>query len=108
MSQSLVIGGPYEKPKTPFKIGELKTRVWRAPFTTGLTDVWRKRCNEYWERVEQRFGIVVSEPQHAWDDDPEIGPVVATYATILGILKGDRYDVPESERSKAESREHAN
>ena len=105
MSQNLVIGGPYEKPKTPFEVGKLYTRTWRAPFTNGLTDIWRKRCHEYWENVERRFGVVFSEPRNAWEDSPEVGPVVVTYATIIGILKGDRYDVPESERSKAESRE---
>ena len=39
MSQNLVIGGPYEKPKTPFEVGKLYTRTWRAPFTNGLTDI---------------------------------------------------------------------
>jgi hypothetical protein len=105
---NLVLGGPFERPKTPFVVGALRTRVWRAPFTNGLTDVWRQRCNEYWERVEQRFGIVVSEPRNAWYDDPDIGPVVASYVTVLGILKGDRFDRPESERAKVISKSEVN
>ena len=83
--------GPFEQPKKPFKFGTLYTKVWRAPFTHGLTDVWRRRCHEYWERVEHRFGIVVSEPRNAWADDPAIGPVVATYVTILAILPAERF-----------------
>ena len=98
MSENLVLGGPYEKPKTPFKVGELRTKVWRAPFTHGLTDLWRERCREYWERVEQRFGIVVSERADDWYDDPELGPCVMTAATVLVILKGDRVLVPAGER----------
>lgn len=98
MTQNLVLDGPFERPKKRLDPGVLYSRVWRAPFTNGLTDTWRRRCNEYWERVEQRFGVVVSEPRHAWYEDPETGPIVATYATVLGVLKGDRYDKPESER----------
>jgi hypothetical protein len=89
-TQTIVVGGPYEKPDKPFEIGQLRTKVWRAPFTHGLTDSWRRRCQEYWERVEQRFGVVMSEPRNAWSDEPGIGPVVATYATPLAILKGER------------------
>lgn len=104
---NLVLGGPYERPKTPFLVGKLYTRVWRAPFTNGLTDAWRERCVGYWERVEQRFGLVVSEPTYDWADDPEIGPCVMTGATVLGILKGDRFDRPESERTRIISRHEA-
>ena len=94
MPANLAPGGPFDVPKTPFKLNELRTKVWRAPFTHGLTDEWRRRCNEYWERVEQRFGVVMSEPRHAWSDDPEIGPVVATYATPIAILNGERIARP--------------
>ncbi len=94
---NIVLGGPYERPKKPFKLNKLYSRVWQAPFTNGLTDAWRQRCHEYWERVEQRFGVVMSEPRNTWEMT-EAGPVVATYATVLGILKGDRFDRPESER----------
>lgn len=93
MSQNLVPGGPFDVPAIPFKIGQLRTKVWRAPYTHGLTDVWRRRCQEYWERVEQRFGVVMSEPRNAWEMT-ENGPVVATYATPLGILKGARIPRP--------------
>ena len=75
MPANLAPGGPFDVPKTPFKLNELRT-------------------NEYWERVEQRFGVVMSEPRHAWSDDPEIGPVVATYATPIAILKGERIARP--------------
>jgi hypothetical protein len=104
---NLVLGGPFERPKEPLFVGKLLTRVWQAPYTNGLTDIWRRRCHEYWERVEQRFGIVVSEPRNAWDE-VDGKPVVATYATVLGILKGDRFDRPESERAKVIGKSEVN
>ncbi len=97
MSQNLVLGGPYERPKKPFKLNTLYTRTWQAPFTNGLTDAWRQRCHEYWERVEQRFGVVFSEPTYTWDDDPVLGPVVMTAAAVLYVMPGERYDGPPTE-----------
>lgn len=94
MAANLAPGGPFDVPDTPFKIGRLRSKVWRAPYTHGLTDTWRQRCMEYWERIEQRYGVVMSEPRNAWSDDPEVGPVVATYATPIAILKGTRIKRP--------------
>jgi hypothetical protein len=91
-------GGPFERPKKPYLIGRLYTRVWRAPYTHGLTDVWRVRVAEYWPRVEQRFGVLFSEHKVDWAMDPDLGPVVMSAATCIAILKGERYDRPESER----------
>ena len=88
----------FEEPRTPFKLGQLRTKTWKAPYTIGLTDEWRRRCEEYWERIEQRFGVVFSEPRHAWAMDDIFGPVVATYATPLMIIPGERFKLPEGER----------
>lgn len=88
----------FEQPRQPFEYGELRSRVWQAPFTHGLTDVWRRRCNEYWARIEQRFGLIVSEPRHAWADDIIHGPVVGTYAVVLVVLPGERFVIPAGER----------
>ena len=89
-ARSQIGNGPFETPKTEFVINKLYSKTWRAPFTNGLTDLWRQRCHEYWERVEQRFGVVFSEPRNAWTDDLEQGPCVVTYATPLAILSGER------------------
>lgn len=96
MTANLVPGGPFDVPEEPFKIGRLRSKIWRAPYTHGLTNVWRRRCNEYWERVEERYGVVMSEPRHAWEMVDEVGPVVATYATPLAILKGERIARPRT------------
>ena len=87
--------GPFETPSKRFYPGILYTKTWRAPFTHGLTDVWRERCRAYWERVEQRFGVVFSERRDAWTDDPEIGPCVVTYATPIAIVPGERIPLGE-------------
>lgn len=88
----------FEEPRTPFEHGVLYTRTWTAPFTNGLTDSWRRRCFEYWERVERRFGVVMSEPRNDWAVDDIVGPVVVTYATLLYIVPGERFVLPAGER----------
>lgn len=88
----------FEQPKTPFEYGELRSRVWQAPYTNGLTDLWRQRCHEYWQRIEQRFGVIMSEPRNAWAMDDIYGPVVGTYAVTLIVLPGKRILVPQGER----------
>lgn len=95
-----VTGRPvFEIPrKGEMKAGVLYTRTWRAPFTNGLTDLWRRRCHEYWERIEKRYGVILSEPRNAWEDFPDTGPVVATYATVLAIVPGERYALPDGEK----------
>lgn len=84
--------GPFEAPRgKPFVVGQLRTKVWAAPFTHGVTDIWARRCQEYWDRIEQRFGVVLTDHRNAWDTDPEHGSVIATYAVVLAILPGERY-----------------
>lgn len=100
MGKNLVLGGTFDVPNHPhgeFVLGKLYTKVWRAPYTHGLTDKWRQCCVEYWERVEQRFGYVFSEPKYTWSLDPDVGPVVMTAATPIAKLKGDRVPRPRSE-----------
>lgn len=88
----------FEAPKTHFTYGELRSRVWQAPYTNGLTDVWRRRCIEYWERIEQRFGVIMSTPRNAWALDDIYGPVVGTFAVVLLVVPGERFIVPTDER----------
>ena len=89
MSETLVMGGPFETPKEgPFVLGKLYTKTWRAPGVHGVNETWAKRCREYWERVEQRFGYVFSDHRNAFDDATL---TITTYATPLVMLKGERY-----------------
>lgn len=80
--------GPYELPKDgPFVVGKLYTRTWRAPYVHGVNQEWAKRCREYWERIEQRFGYVFSDHRNAFDEETL---TISTYATPLAMLKGER------------------
>jgi hypothetical protein len=96
LAANLAPGGPFDVPDTPFVLGKkgLRSKTWRAPFTHGLTDAWRERCRLYWEGVEQRFGVVMSERRDAWDEVEGLGPVVVTYAVPIAILKGTRIRRP--------------
>jgi len=78
--------GPFDQVPAHWKPGLLLSSTWQAPFTHGLTDVWRERCEGYWERIEQRFGVVLTDHRNAWDEVPEVGPCVVTFAAILFIL----------------------
>jgi hypothetical protein len=98
-ARSQIGNGPFETPVKKFYPGELYSKTWRAPYTNGLTDVWRERCRGYWDRVEQRFGVVFSERRDAWTNDPELGPCVVTYATPIAIVKGERIPVGQTVRS---------
>jgi len=82
--------GPFEQVPAHWKPGTLLTRTWQAPFTHGLTDIWRQRCAEYWERIEQRYGVVLTDHRNAHDIVDGLGPVVATFAAIYVILPGER------------------
>lgn len=98
MSNAQATSLGFEQAAVPFKVGQLRSKTWRAPFTHGLTTIWRQRCNEYWERVEKRYGVIVSEPRNTWADDPVLGPVVVTFATPLAIVPGERFELPEGAR----------
>lgn len=91
---NIVIGGPYETPKKPFAIKTLYTRTWQAPYVHGVNETWAKRAFEYWERIEQRFGVVMSDHRNAHDE--ETG-TITTFATCIAILKGERYPARQSE-----------
>lgn len=86
--------GPFEEPKRPWRFGELYTRTWKAPLVHGLTDIWRQRCEQYWENVERRFGVIFSERRDAYDEYTE---TVTTMATLLVILPAKRYPPRQSE-----------
>lgn len=98
MSNAQVTSLGFEQARVPFKVGQLRTATWKAPFTHGMTDIWRRRCIEYWERIEKRFGVILSEPKYDWSDDPVHGPCVTTYATPLAIIPGERFELPEGAR----------
>ena len=82
--------GPFEQVPAHWKPGMLLSKVWQAPFTHGLTDIWRARCAGYWERIEQRYGVVLTDHRNAHDIIQGTGPVVATYAAIYVILPAER------------------
>lgn len=82
--------GPFEQTPAHWKPGTLLTKVWQAPMTHGLTDIWRQRCEGYWERIEQRYGVILTDHRNAWEGINGVGPVVATYAAILVILPATR------------------
>ena len=67
-------GGPH--------LGQLYTKVWKAPFVEGVTDEWAQRVAEYWERLEIKHGVIWSRP--VIDYDPETGTIV-TAATPIAI-----------------------
>lgn len=88
----------FEAPRTPFTYGELRSRVWQAPYANGLTDTWRQHCVAYWARIEQRFGVIMSAPRNAWTLDDVYGPVVGTFAVVLLVVPGERFILPAGER----------
>ncbi len=90
----------FEQPKDPnvLKLGFLLSRTWKAPYTNGLTDIWRNRAREYWERIEKRFGLILSEHKTDWAVVDDVGPVVSTYATVRVVMPGERFKLPEGER----------
>lgn len=90
----------FDTPKGDWRKGAAKVRTWKAPYTHGLTDLWRKRCIEYWARVEARFGVIMSEPRNVWGMDPDIGPVVCTYAVVVAVVPGKRVEMPREEQGR--------
>lgn len=92
--------GPFEElPPHMQRPGELLTKVWKAPYTNGVPRSWRERCDGYWRRIEERYGVIVGDHKEAWAMHETQGPVIATYAPLMAILQGvERYPSrPESE-----------
>lgn len=75
-------GGPH--------VGTLYTMTWRTMGVMGVTDEWRKRVAEYWERIEKKYGVIWSAPVIDFDD--ATGCIV-TAATPLALIPGERYEV---------------
>lgn len=93
--------GPYEElPPHMRKPGMLLSKVWRAPGTNGGAPMfWKRRAEEYWRRIEQRFGVVVGDHKEAWAMHETQGPVIATYAPLVVILDGvERYPHRDGDR----------
>lgn len=75
-------GGPH--------IGVLYTKTWQAPFINGVTDEWRQRVAGYWERLEQKHGVIWSKPVIDFDEQTSC---IVTAATPLALIPGERYEV---------------
>lgn len=86
--------GPFKKSVMATKpVGTLFSKVWSAPFVHGVTPLWAQRCQEYWDRIEETYGVVLTDHRNAFDVEPEAGPVIATYAALLLVLPGQRLSV---------------
>lgn len=91
MTEARQIGrGPFKASKLEYRQRMLLTKVWKAPFVNGVTEAWARRAQEYWDRVEVTYGIVLSDHRNTYQADTEEGPVIATYATVLDVLPGKR------------------
>lgn len=76
----------------PAALGVLYSKTWKAPFVNGVTDEWTQRVAGYWERIEQKYGLIMSQP--AIDYLDETG-TITTFATVLAIVPGERYRVED-------------
>lgn len=76
----------------PAEVGKLYTRTWQAPFVNGVTDEWQNRVAGYWERIEQKYGVIISRPVIDYDDATG---TITTMATILVVVPGERYSVKD-------------
>jgi len=74
----------------PAQMGKLYTKTWKAPFINGVTDEWTNRVAGYWERLEQKYGLIWSRPVITYDDETGC---IFTAATIVAIVPGERYSV---------------
>lgn len=86
--------GPFDLTPETWYVGKLLTKTWRAPIVHGVTKGWAERTEGYWRRIEQRYGIVVTDERNAYDD--ETG-TITTFAAILLILDAPRQPMPRSE-----------
>ena len=86
--------GPFDLLPRGWKQKTLLTKTWQAPIVHGVTRIWAERCEGYWRRIEQRYGVVVTDERNAYD---ELTGTITTFAAILLILPGERYAMPRSE-----------
>jgi hypothetical protein len=93
-----VTEGPFDLLPRHWKQKTLLTKTWQAPIVHGVTTIWAQRCEGYWRRIEQRYGIVVTDERNAYDD--ETG-TITTFAAILLILPGERYAMPRGENGNS-------
>lgn len=79
----------FRKPRQPFVVGELRTKTWRTlePNVTEADKRWQTRCSQYWTLQARLYGVVFS-PYVMLVDNRE--GFVSTYATVLGIIPGER------------------
>lgn len=89
----LIGKGPFDLVPSHWRSGVLLTRTWQAPIVHGVTQIWADRCRGYWERIERRYGVVLTDHRNAYDD--ETG-TISTVAAVLMIIDGERYPMPRS------------
>lgn len=78
--------GPFDLlPKHMRRPGQLLSRTWQAPVVHGVTQIWEERIRGYWERIEQRYGVVVSEPRNVYDDATG---TITTFAALTAVMQG--------------------
>lgn len=85
--------GVYAPMKQPASIGELRSRTWRLPIFDAKAEsspIWMKRAQEYWERQERKYGLVMSDFTLTAGNFPETGPVITTFSVVLEVLPGRR------------------
>lgn len=90
--------GPFDLLPKHWKQKTLLTKTWQAPIVHGVTSIWAQRTEGYWRRIEQRYGIVVTDERNAYDD--ETG-TITTFAAILLILDAPRQPMPRGENGNS-------
>jgi hypothetical protein len=90
--------GPFDLLPRKWKVGTLLTKTWQAPIVHGVTSIWAQRAEGYWRRIEQRYGIVVTDERNAYD---ELTGTITTFAAILLILPGERHAMPRGENGNS-------
>jgi hypothetical protein len=94
VSAESVVRGPQIFPafNPPAKIGVLYTKTWQAPVVHGVTDIWAQRIAGYWDRIEKKYGLIMSDHRNAYDDATG---TITTFATVLAVIPGERYSLAE-------------
>lgn len=80
---------PMAAPAVP---GELRCKTWQMAIRIGdeeRSELWRKRCHDYWERQMKLYGYVVGDFTIAVETI-DGHHFLSTYAPVLAVLPGER------------------